>query len=411
MLQQIARVDREIAKTESQIAKLKKKKIELEVAATQPQKDCDETSNAADSISRSLSQCIYTDNRKKALEAHQQLDKLGPKIDLPLYNQPSDTPQYHENKLKYASFKSKLLEYFKARLKEKEKRESYLTTTYAKLSSEWAKRLEKMENNAKKRGKEAKNREIFEKVFPELRKQREDKERFSRVGSRIKSDADLEEIMDGLHEQELEDKKMRSYAVIPPILLDERARKRRCNNRNGIMEDPMQEYKDRQVLNLWTEQEKEIFKEKYLQHPKNFGIIKSYLERKNVADCVQYYYLSKKTQNYRQLLRKNRARTRNTRSQHNSSASSNAAQTVGLGGVVKNEPNGVTTRQQKEQKSDQQPAGSAPVSATSTSLLNSEPNHSENAPSSNFTGANADDSMMMDQSVPPSSQTTVRYAS
>jgi len=38
-------------------------------------------------------------------------------------------------------------------------------------------------------------------VFPELRKQREDKERFNRVGSRIKSEADLEEIMDGLHEQ------------------------------------------------------------------------------------------------------------------------------------------------------------------------------------------------------------------
>lgn len=40
-------------------------------------------------------------------------------------------------------------------------------------------------------------------MFPELRKQREDRERFSRVGSRIKSDADLEEIMDGLQEQEV----------------------------------------------------------------------------------------------------------------------------------------------------------------------------------------------------------------
>ena len=48
-----------------------------------------------------------------------------------------------------------------------------------------------------------KEREFYEKVFPELRKQREDRERFSRVGSRIKSDADLEEIMDGLQEQEV----------------------------------------------------------------------------------------------------------------------------------------------------------------------------------------------------------------
>lgn len=48
-----------------------------------------------------------------------------------------------------------------------------------------------------------KEREFYEKVFPELRKQREDRERFSRVGSRIKSDADMEEIMDGLQEQEV----------------------------------------------------------------------------------------------------------------------------------------------------------------------------------------------------------------
>lgn len=260
LMQQLARLDREIAKTESQIAKLKKKKVELEEAATQPERDLEEPAAAPESMNRSLPHIIYADNRKKAMEAHQVLSKLGPRVDLPLYNQPSDTAVYHENKVKYASLKSKLQEYFKNKLREKEKRESYLTTTYAKLSSDWARRLEKLENNAKKKAKDAKTREIFEKVFPELRKQREDKERFSRVGSRIKSDADLEEIMDGLHEQELEDKKMRSYAVIPPILLDEKSRKRRFNNRNGLIDDPMQEYKDKQLLNLWTEQEKEIFK-------------------------------------------------------------------------------------------------------------------------------------------------------
>lgn len=53
---------------------------------------------------------------------------------------------------------------------------------------------------------------------------------------------------------------MRSYAVIPPALLDAKSRSRRFRNTNGLIEDPMQEYKDRQFVNLWTDQEKEIFK-------------------------------------------------------------------------------------------------------------------------------------------------------
>lgn len=60
-----------------------------------------------------------------------------------------------------------------------------------------------VENSKKHKEKVAKNRELFEKVFPELRKQREEKERFSRVGARVKSDAEMEEIMDGLQEQEV----------------------------------------------------------------------------------------------------------------------------------------------------------------------------------------------------------------
>ena len=186
-----------------------------------------------------------------------------------------------------------------------------MTETYDKLMMSWLKKLEKKETNPTKKTKDAKLREYFEKQFPELRKQREDRERFSRVGQRIRSDAELEEIMDGIQEQELEDKKMRSYAVIPPILLDSRLKKYRFMNKNGLIEDCLTEYKEKQMLNVWTNQEKEIFREKFLQHPKNFGLIASYLERKTIAECVQYYYLSKKSENYKQLLRKHvKKRTR-----------------------------------------------------------------------------------------------------
>lgn len=64
---------------------------------------------------------------------------------------------------------------------------------------------------------------------------------------------------------QLEDKKMRSYAVIPPILLDTQQRKLTFVNNNGHIEDYSAEYKERTHLNLWTDQEREQFKDKYLQ--------------------------------------------------------------------------------------------------------------------------------------------------
>ena len=113
----------------------------------------------------------------------------------------------------------------------------------------------------------------------------------------------------------MEDKKMHSLAVIPPLLLPPEERKRKFINNNGLILDPLKEYNERKFFNTWTEGEKEIFKEKFLLHPKNFGMIAQSLERKTVADCVQYYYLSKKTENYKQLLRKSKMGRRGRRTQ------------------------------------------------------------------------------------------------
>ena len=85
--------------------------------------------------------------------------------------------------------------------------------------------------------------------------------------------------MMGFGEQE-EDKKMRMLAVIPPMMLDARQRRIRFLNNNGLLEDPMAVYKEQYHTTHWTNQEKQIFKEKYLQHPKNFSVIASFLPKK-----------------------------------------------------------------------------------------------------------------------------------
>lgn len=116
---------------------------------------------------------------------------------------------------------------------------------------------------------------------------------------------------------------MRSYAVIPPLLLDTKQRRIAFQNRNGLLQPEELEalHSERKLINVWSSVEHELFKEKYLQHPKNFGTIAQSLEHKSVPDCVHHYYLTKKAENYKQLLRKSRQRTRSSRNNPNNKVS------------------------------------------------------------------------------------------
>ena len=110
----------------------------------------------------------------------------------------------------HAVFKKVLIEHFRKKAEEKDARERYLTDTYAKLSAAWNKKVERVENSRKRKERDAKSRELYEKIFPELRKQREDKERDHRLGTRgaVRSDADIEDVIERLQEQEVNIKKL-----------------------------------------------------------------------------------------------------------------------------------------------------------------------------------------------------------
>ncbi|CAH4030599.1 unnamed protein product [Pieris brassicae] len=305
LLQQISKVDREMALSETTLAKLKKKQEELEQSASKPAAAAEP--EEAPPRHRSLAQCIYADNRKRAAAGHAALAHLGPAVTYPLYNQPQDTLVYHENIRRHKTFRRRLSLHLNNLRVEAEKREDALAEVYSRRAADWMRRVERIEQGQKRKVKDARNREFFEKVFPELRKQREERERLLRLGARVKSEAELEEIADGLHEQEHEDKKMRSLTVVPPLLRDPSLPRLPLdvNQRKIDMET---EHKELQLRNVWSPVEKDLFRDKFLQHPKNFGQISSFLPRKTVRDCVRFYYLSKKAENYKQLLRKPRPR-------------------------------------------------------------------------------------------------------
>uniref|UniRef100_G3SJ84 Nuclear receptor corepressor 1 n=1 Tax=Gorilla gorilla gorilla TaxID=9595 RepID=G3SJ84_GORGO len=298
-------------------ADAKKQQLEEE-AAKPPEPEKPVSPPPVEQKHRSIVQIIYDENRKKAEEAHKIFEGLGPKVELPLYNQPSDTKVYHENIKTNQVMRKKLILFFKRRNHARKQREQKICQRYDQLMEAWEKKVDRIENNPRRKAKESKTREYYEKQFPEIRKQREQQERFQRVGQRgaglsatiARSEHEISEIIDGLSEQENNEKQMRQLSVIPPMMFDAEQRRVKFINMNGLMEDPMKVYKDRQFMNVWTDHEKEIFKDKFIQHPKNFGLIASYLERKSVPDCVLYYYLTKKNENYKALVRRNYGKRR-----------------------------------------------------------------------------------------------------
>uniref|UniRef100_A0A5F9C6X8 Nuclear receptor corepressor 2 n=1 Tax=Oryctolagus cuniculus TaxID=9986 RepID=A0A5F9C6X8_RABIT len=287
LIQNMDRVDREITMVEQQISKLKKKQQQLEEEAAKPAEPEKPVSPPpSEAKHRSLVQIIYDENRVRPARASPS-GRWGHGDPPPLYNQPSDTRQYHENIKINQAMRKKLILYFKRRIHARKQWEQKFCQRYDQLMEAWEKKVERIENNPRRRAKESKVREYYEKQFPEIRKQRELQERMqSRVGQRgsglsmaaARSEHEVSEIIDGLSEQENLEKQMRQLAVIPPMLYDADQQRIKFINMNGLMDDPMKVYKDRQPLLL--------------------------LRPQTVAECVLYYYLTKKNENYKSLVRR-----------------------------------------------------------------------------------------------------------
>jgi hypothetical protein len=69
------------------------------------------------------------------------------------------------------------------------------------------------------------------------------------------------------------------------------------------VDDPLKEAQDAQLDNLWTDMEKCIFLDRFLQFPKDFRRIASFLRNKTTKDCVAFYYDSKQTVPYKGALK------------------------------------------------------------------------------------------------------------
>ncbi|XP_065191104.1 pneumococcal serine-rich repeat protein-like isoform X2 [Sycon ciliatum] len=312
LMSALVQLDGEILKFERKMSKLKELKKGAESRENSQQDTCTSSDLQGNFIDR-----IYAENKRKAQEAHSTLGAFCLNIESAgpggLYKEPSDLEVYHEILNNRHRVQPKLVKYLRLQHEEQRSKDLELCEQYQALTQAWGRKIETYENNSRKRAKDAKSREVFEKHFPDLKRQRERSQRITRLGSRgtyggaARSEAELTEILDSLAEmEEMEnpDRCRQGAAVIPPMVGLQDKHRIRFVNRNSVIQDPITFAKEWQQRTVWTDEEKETFRQKYVMFPKVFDKIASFLPEKSVKECVLYYYRSKKSEKYKRLARK-----------------------------------------------------------------------------------------------------------
>lgn len=124
--------------------------------------------------------------------------------------------------------------------------------------------------------------------------------RNANYGDAVRSEAEFLEILASLETADMHDpdiRATRTAAVVPDIVIDDSERRdllvleddrRRVSN-------PVEFYDLRAPLDVWTEEEVQIFCKRFSQHPKQFGKIAADLPEKSTAQAVLFYYRMKNT--------------------------------------------------------------------------------------------------------------------
>ncbi|KNC76919.1 hypothetical protein SARC_10606, partial [Sphaeroforma arctica JP610] len=138
--------------------------------------------------------------------------------------------------------------------------------------------------------------------------------RSSGWGDAVRSDAEMEQVLLDLLAQERSDEKSFTAlaAVVPPLILNKKEKAMRYDNRNGLVVDLPTDIMEHKMKMPWRDSEREIFSEKYLLYPKDFGKIQTYIPSHTVSECVAYYYASKKKEKYKMRLQAYHAKRKRT---------------------------------------------------------------------------------------------------
>ena len=118
------------------------------------------------------------------------------------------------------------------------------------------------------------------------------------LGDAVRSDLEMEQIIASLGNDELYDPAhlaLRNVAIIPDMISVTRGKVDAVfDDTNNAVHDPQSFFDPSPGLAEWTDDEVEIYKQRFAKYPKQFGHIAVGLAHKTQAQCVQFYYLHKK---------------------------------------------------------------------------------------------------------------------
>ncbi|KAI6234968.1 hypothetical protein M3Y95_00002000 [Aphelenchoides besseyi] len=176
------------------------------------------------------------------------------------------------------------------KLKTQKCQENYIASYDEKFAS-WSRRLEKYEKAPKKISRDQRNRELFEKIFPEIKREREERERNERHERNNSEEPPAKS----------KEEKAVERACHVPMYSGVKPRYSFKNTNTEMDEQELQNTNDNvnTFLSRWTPAERQTFNERIRFYGKNFHVLSHFYWEKTCCDMVRYYYSTKCENKYK----------------------------------------------------------------------------------------------------------------
>ena len=254
-----------------------------------------------------------------------------------LYSEPDETPYFDQNEKTHAAIAYLVKEY----VRDKKDR---LNKHWTELAEEAEFRRKAYEKQQKEAAKIAKQKHVFpartsviaRTVMPVLEstggRSSNNPYRRARRGNEVRSEYEQEQIIAEIAAKEAMEKRIAFGGCPLPRQVGWLEKKLSANFVNTFTSqriDPVEIERDFAISNVWTDVEKCIFLDRFLQHPKDFKKIASFLRNKATQDCVAFYYDSKHSIPYKGALKEHIMRRKRRGDYHVWDATIQAAISVG----------------------------------------------------------------------------------